>query len=135
MHWHRVRPHEAYLLLPPSITSGYHLRFTWCCKINGFIDEALGEGLCYDCYGHFEEKFNFTPLYTHLLSDGHWPVVFNCIKCYHTMVTRKPIRTCQPCTRIHLNFMTVCENSGRDFDSIDDPVVFYIEGHDFMVSE
>lgn len=133
MYLYRQRPHEAYLWPAPSFKSERRLRFAWCCKAEGYIENKTGRGICDACYERMFDKSLYEPLYAHFLSDGHNLLNIVCTICRFSMPTISPIRTCPPCARMHLNLLTAIEEDvdDDDIDKLEDPIIIYIGGYDF----
>lgn len=135
MHWHRQRPHEAYMFESPipSFNSIRHLRFAYCCKVRAMLNKYNQEGICDPCYRLLPDKSDYEILYSHLLTDGLAPLNYDCANCYCTLIIKYPLFTCQLCTKIHLEILTYLENEDYDFDCLPDPVVIYVSGQEFVL--
>lgn len=135
MLWHRQRPCSAYVSGPPPSNSNYSLRPAWCCKVKGFITKNLKKGLCHHCYKIALNRSEYKELYTHLLSDGHIPPVYDCTNCGLSLISQNLLSTCCLCTRTQLNFLTSRVDNNQDIDLLADPTIIHISGLQFDLQE
>lgn len=135
MYWHRRRPHEAYTYELPSFNSIHQLRLAYCCRVKAMLNNFIPESLCDLCYSLSPNKTYYQTLYSHFLSDGYNPPIYNCINCHSTLITQYPLLICHLCTRIHLDMLTRLEKDDRDIDSLPDPTIIYVSGQEFILRQ